>query len=619
VGRLHTIAVGAMIGLAAAGAIAAQQRQPIGNSSRSAPDVTSDILRRVGTERDAMPGTWLSYGRTPGETRYSPLTQITAANARNLGLAWTYVMGAGGGNQEGTPLVWNNTLYGITTWSVVFALDARTGVTRWRWDPHVDQPKTRPAICCGNVNRGIALYNGTIIAPSIDGRLFALDAGTGAMLWETRLVDALDQYTLTMAPRIAGDRIIIGAAGGDKPTRGQFVALDAKTGKLIWRFYTVPGDPGKPVENDAMARAAKTWGGEFYKNGGGGSVWDGFAYDPDANLVYVGTSNPQPWVQKFRGAQGLDNLYTCSILAVDLTTGQLKWHYQAVPNDNWDYDNTAQLMLLDLPINGRTRKVIVQAPKNGFFYVLDRVTGEFLSAEPFVKVSWALGMSKDGRPIVNPKAYYDQDAISIYPTSGGAHNWSPMSFNPTTGLVYIPAFYTSFALQAQAEFRPGTTGFRRPDGPTRVVEPTMGPEPPEGARSGLQAWDPVRQKLRWSIEGGGGIGGGTVTTAGNLVFQVINDGRFRAVAADTGAILYEIKTTRTGMAPPITYEIDGTQYVAFGGGIGRTATVVGATDGSTENPPVLFVFKLGGTAPMPEKVDTGAPPAPAGPAPEQRN
>ena len=607
------------IALTASAGLIARQSRLVSVESSAAAEVTGDVLLRAGTGRDPMPGAWLTYGRSHSETRYSPLTQINASNAKELGLAWTYVMGGGGGNQEGTPLVWNNTLYGITTWSVVFALDARTGKELWRWDPRVDQPAARPSICCGNVNRGIALYEGMIIAPSIDGRLFALNARTGERVWETRVVDSKDLYTITMAPRIAGNKVIVGAAGGDKPTRGQFVAIDARTGQLAWRFYTVPGDPSKPFENDAMARAAKTWGGDFYKNGGGGSVWDGFAYDPDANLVYVGTSNPLPWVEKFRGAQGLDNLYTCSILAVDLTTGQLKWHYQAVPNDNWDYDNTAGLMLLDLPIGGRTRKVIVQAPKSGFFYTLDRVTGEFLSAEPFVKVSWALGMSKEGRPIINPKAYYDQDAISIYPTSGGAHNWSPMSYNPNTGLVYIPAFYTSFALQAQAEFRPGSNGFRRPDGPTRVVEPTLGPEPPAGARGGLQAWDPVAQKLRWNIEGGGGIGGGTVTTGGNVVFQVINDGRFRALSADKGEILYEIKTTRTGMAPPITYEVDGTQYVAFGGGIGRDAAVVGPTDAKADNPPVLFVFKVGGKAPMPEKIDTAAPPAPAGPAPEQRN
>ena len=622
-----TVLVGAvLIGALAVGVtIDAQQSGTANPASHSATNVTSDVLRLAGTARDSLPGTWLSYGRGQSETRYSPLKQIDAANVKNLGLAWSYVMGAGGGNQEGTPLVWNDTLYGITTWSVVFALDARTGKELWRWDPAIDQAAVRPMICCGNVNRGLALYDGMIIAPAIDGRLVALNALTGKPVWETRVVEWRDQYTLTMAPRIAGGKVIIGASGGDKTTRGQFVAVDARTGELAWRFYTVPGDPSLPFENEAMQRAAKTWGGDFFKNGGGGAVWDGFAYDPDANLVYVGTGNPQPWVEKFRGAQGLDNLYTCSILAVDLTTGQLKWHYQAVPNDNWDYDNVQQLMLLDLEIGGRPRKVITQAAKNGFFYVLDRVTGEFISAEPFVKVSWALGIGKDGRPIVNPAAYYDQDPISILPTSGGGHNWSPMSYNPQTGLVYIPAFYTSFALQAQAQYRPGSTGFARPSGPTRIVEPSYGPEPPPGARGGLQAWDPVQQKLRWNIAGGGGIGGGTTTTAGNLVFQTINDGRFRAISADKGEVLYEVQTGRTGMAPPITYEIDGTQYVAFGGGLGGPAVAGAPTNAKeerrqgvpgdqVENAPMMFVFALGGKAELPKPP---APPPASAPAAAQ--
>jgi quinohemoprotein ethanol dehydrogenase len=625
VARLHRIAsfaaLTSVLGLSVA--IYAQQSREATRSGLAAR-ATSDVLRRAGGADDPLPGAWLSYGRTQGETRYSTLKQIDTTNARNLGLAWSYVLGAGGGNQEGTPLMWNGTLYGITTWSVVFALDARTGHERWRWDPEVNQTGVRPRICCGTVNRGIAIYNGMIIAPAIDGRLFALDALTGKPVWETRIVYPQDQLTLTMAPRVAGDKVIIGASGGDKPTRGQFVAVDAQTGRLAWRFYTVPGDPSQPFENDAMRRAAKTWGGEFFKNGGGGAVWDGFAYDPEANLVYVGTGNPQPWVQKFRGAQGLDNLYTCSILAVDLTTGELKWHYQAVPNDNWDYDNVQQLMLLDLEIGGRTRKVLTQAAKNGFFYVLDRVTGEFLSAEPFVKVSWALGMGKDGRPIVNPAAYYDQDPISVYPTGGGGHNWSPMSYNPNTGLVYIPSFYSSFPYQAQAVYRPGSTGYVRPPGATKTIEPSFGPEPPPGARGGLQAWDPVNQKLKWNIEGGGGIGGGTTTTAGNLVFQVINDGRFRALSADKGEILYEVRTNRTGQGPPITYDVDGTQYVAFAGGLGRAATVVGPTDAKVDNAPMLFVFALGGKAPLPTPPPP-APPAPApdaaptGAAPEQRN
>jgi len=256
-----------------------------GTAGSSRTNVTGDMLRRAGRANDAMPGAWLSYGRNQSETRFSTLTQIDSANAKRLGLAWSYVMGAGGGNQEGTPLMWNNTLYGITTWSVVFALDARTGKELWRWDPGINQPVTRPAICCGNVNRGIAIYNGMIIAPGIDGRLFALDARTGKKVWETQIVETKELFTLTMAPRIAGGKVIIGAAGGDRPTRGNFVALDAQTGKLEWRFYTVPGNPELPPENDAMKAALKTWGGDFWTKGGGGAVWDGFAYDPDANLV----------------------------------------------------------------------------------------------------------------------------------------------------------------------------------------------------------------------------------------------------------------------------------------------------------------------------------------------
>jgi len=614
-----------MTGLCVNVAMYAQQSGVANKASNVALNVTNEVLRRTATANDPLPGAWLSYGRTQGETRYSTLKQIDSTNAKRLGLAWSYAMGAGGGNQEGTPLMWNNTLYGITTWSVVFALDARTGKELWRWDPEVNQTTVRPVICCGIVNRGIALYNGMIIAPSIDGRLFALNALTGKPVWETRVVYPQDQYTLTMSPRIAGGKVIIGASGGDKPTRGQFVAVDAQTGRLAWRFYTVPGDPSQGFESEAMRRAAKTWGGDFYKNGGGGAVWDGFAYDPDANLVYVGTGNAEPWVQKFRGAQNLDNLYTCSILAVDLTTGLLKWHYQTVPNDNWDFDSVQQLMLLDLNINGRTRKVIMQAAKNGFFYLLDRVTGEFLSAQPFVKVSWALSMGEDGRPVVNPAAYYDQDPISIYPTGGGAHNWAPMSYNPTTGLVYIPSSYQSFPYQAQAEYKPGSTGYVRPSGPTKTIEPSFGPEPPKDARGGLQAWDPLNQKLKWNVEGGGGIGGGTVTTAGNLVFQTVNDGRFRAINATNGEVLYEVKVGRTGMAPPITYEIDGKQYVAFGGGLGRAATVVAPNNAKVDYPPTFFVFTLDGTSDLPDPAPAPPPPGgptappPAAPAPEQHN
>src|SRR3984893_10786992 len=394
--------------------------------------VDAAVLKKAGTPADPFPGSWLTYGKSQSETRYSPLKLIDTSNVKRLGLAWSYVVGAGGYNQEGTPLVWNNTIYGTTTWSVVYAVDARTGKQIWRWDPEVNQ---RPRGI--NASRGHALYHGKIFAAGYYGRLFALDAMTGKLVWEARVAWPQEGYYITMAPRIAGGKVIIGVSGGDTTTRGFFDAYDAATGQRWWRFYPVPGVPSKPFENEAMLVAAKTWGGDFYTKGGGGAVWDGFAYDPDANLVYVGTGNAEPWTQKFRGAKNLDNLYTCSILAVDLTTGKLKWYFQTVPNDNWDFDSVQQLMLLDLNINGKPRKVITQASKNGFFWVLDRITGEFISGAPYVKTNWASGLDAKGRPIVNPAAYYDTEPISLFPTGGGAHNWSPMSYNPATGYVYI--------------------------------------------------------------------------------------------------------------------------------------------------------------------------------------
>ena len=591
--RFSTIA-GAIAALALMTAIHAQQ----------AAKVDAAALKNAGTAKDTMPGDWLSYGRTQGETRYSPLKQIDASNVSRLGLSWSYVLGAGGGNQETTPLVWNNTLYSITNWSVVFALDARNGKELWRWDPEVNQAAVRPKMCCGTVNRGIALYDGKIYAPVNDGRLVALDAISGKVVWEARVAYPQEWYSLTMAPRIANGKVIIGAAGGDHPTRGLFDAYDAQTGRRAWRFYTVPGNPALPYENDAMRTAAKTWGPDFWKMGGGGSVWDGMAYDPDLDLMYVGTGNAEPWVQKFRGAKGMDSLYTCSILAVNVTTGQLKWHYQVVPNDNWDYDSVQQLMLADLTINGKPRKVIMQAPKDGFFYVLDRATGQFISGTPFVQVNWAKGFDEKGRPMVNPEAFYGKDPITIYPTAGGAHNWAPMSFNPNTGLVYIPTTYGNWTFAEGDEVIPAPTGhtglapgFLAPR-PNNL--PMIGPEPPAGnVRGVLEAWDPVNRKLAWRTPGGGGIGGGTVATAGNLVFQVTNDGKLLAYTADKGDKLLDIALGRNGNGPPITYEADGKQYVALMAGTGRPANVVGANDARVDFPPMLYVFEVDGKAPMP--------------------
>ena len=549
---------------------------------------------------------WTTYGLTQSEARFSPLKDINTTNVARLGPAWAYEVGSGGGGQEATPLVWNGTIYGITNWSLVFAVDARTGKERWRWDPEVNQTTVRARICCGVVNRGIAIHNGLILAPAIDGRLIALDAETGKVRWESRVAYPQDHYTITMAPRIAKGKVIIGASGGDRPTRGFFAAFDAATGREAWRFYTVPGDPSKPFENAAMKTAAATWDGEWWKLGGGGAVWDGFAYDADADLIYVGTGNAEPWAQTLRTATPKDNLYVCSILAVSASTGKLKWHYQVVPGDIWDFDSVQHLILAELTIGGRQRKVIMQANKNAFFYVIDRLTGEFISAGPFSKVTWAKGIdAKTGRPIVNPEAYYGTDPISISPGGGGAHNWSPMSFNPIAGLAYIPTSTSnSFTYQAEPAFNPKPglmTGTVRPmPAATRPPPPAIGPAPiaTSGPNGALVAWDPVAQQMRWRQPGGGGIGGGTLTTAGNLVFQVINDGRLLVYSADKGEKLAEIQTgLRSGMGPPITYRLDGKQYVALMGGVGAAAAGGNAGPGNQATPfsPKLLTFSLDGS------------------------
>lgn len=577
---------------------------------------------------------WVTYGLNYNENRYSPLEQINTGNVSRLGLAWSYEAGPGGGGQEATPLEWNGTLYAITNWSVVFAVDARTGKEKWRWDPEVNQAAVRPKICCGIVNRGLALYEGMIIAPINDGRLEALDATTGKVIWEARVAYPQDGYTLTMAPRVAKGKVIIGASGGEFPVRGFFDAYDAKTGQRAWRFYTVPGDPSKPFENEALRKAAATWSGDFWKLGGGAPVWDGIAYDPEADLIYVGTGNAGPWPADVRKQEGKDNLYVCSVLAVKPETGKLEWYFQMVPGDDWDFDSVQQLLLADLTVHGRRRKVIMQANKNGFYYVLDRVTGEFISGQPFAQVTWAKGLDeKTGRPFVNKEAIYDNASkVSVAPGPGGAHNWSPMSYNPNTGLVYIPASATGgFSYQSEPDFnykpgqmnlgivfsfgppRPGTT----PPAPvpTRPNPPEIGPNPPSGQRGGvLIAWDPVTQTEKWRHPGGGSIGGGTVTTAGNLVIQVVPDGRLVAYSADKGEKLLDVQTgLRGGMGPPITYELDGKQYLSFMGGTGPVVNPFGGGDNNNNRGGTNRGASRGG-ANAPAPGTTGAADANAQPA-----
>ncbi len=610
----------------------------LAGQARRVDDSTLKAAGKTGEE-------WLTYGLDLAETRYSPLKQIDTTNVGRLGLAWSYDVGPGGGTQEATPLVWNGTIYGITNWSITFAVDARTGKELWRWDPKVDREGTRAKICCGIVNRGLALYQGKIYVPVIDGRLVALDAVTGKIVWQAQVSSVADNYTITMAPRIARGKVIIGVAGSEFPVRGYFAAYDANTGNLAWRFYTVPGDPSKPFENDAMKRAAKTWAADAWKMGGGGAVWDAISYDPDADLIYVGTGNGGPWPEELRHSKGKDNLYICSILAVKSETGKLKWYYQSVPGDSWDFDAVQQMTLADITINGRRRKVLMQAQKNGLFYVLNRITGEFISAAPFATVNWAKGVNpKTGRPLAYPEAFYRTEPIELSPSPGGGHNWAAMSYNPSTGLVYIPSTIDStwnFVLEPNFVYTPGqrnlgiVSGKREvaqpapaqaqqappdlvgeneilpttplsPSTPTHHASPAaIGPVLAPGENpSALVAWDPMAQKERWRTPGGGSFGGGCLTTAGNLVFQVIPDGRLVAYSADKGEKLFEVKTgLKGGMGPPITYELDGKQYVSLMGGQGAMERY-GASTGSKIPmprlvPPKLLTFVLDGKASLP--------------------
>ena len=607
---------------------------------------------------------WVSYGVNWAEQRYSPLKQIDASNVSRLGVAWSYDIPLAPGNpqthQEGTPLVFNGVLYSITPWSIVYAVDLHTGKEIWRADPEVNQQVWQSRICCGVVNRGIAMYEGIIIAPAVDGRLRALEAATGRVVWETRVSPENMPYTITMAPRvIKGGKVIIGVSGGEYGVRGFFSAYDVNTGKMAWRFYTVPGDPSKPFEHPELEAAAKTWTNDWWKIGGGAGVWNGMAYDAANDIVYVGTGQPGPWTDVHRGPG--DNLYSCSILAVRGATGKMVWYYQEVPGDDWDYDSIADLMLADLRINGRMRQVIMHAPKDAFFYVLDRVTGELISADPITKVSWASGIDpKTGKAMVNPGARYKTTSVSVMPGPSGGHVWPPWSYNPSLGLVFIPGtaggssnyaadssfvpnptdigptgrgqFNMGTALgggrgrgagrggnQANPAELPGAVAAANSQAPAPPPPAADAPKPeplpaigPDGVTGNvLYAWDPIARKERWRAAGAGAgpFSGGSLATAGNLVFSSVAN-RLMAFRADTGEKLLDLDLHMSQMGPPISFTVDGMQYISvtggpqggggFGaGGGGRGASKAGDAPAPPPQPAHLLVLALDGKAPIP--------------------
>ncbi len=555
----------------------------------------------------AADGEWLSYGNDYAEQRFSKLTQINDQTVSQLGLAWSADLDTARG-QEATPLMHDGVLYITTAWSMVKAYDAKTGALKWEYDPEVPREKLID-VCCDAVNRGVALYGDKVYVGTLDGHLVALDQKTGKVIWKKLTIPAGSHMAITGAPRIVKGRVLIGSAGAEYFTRGYLAAFDAQTGDELWRFYTVPGDPSKPQEGKHLDAALKTWTGDFWKRGGGGTVWDAITYDPKTDLVYFGTANAEPWNPAHRNTNGAgDSLYTASIVAVKPDTGEYVWHFQETPEDRWDFDSNQQITVADLTIDGKPRRVIMHAPKNGFFYLLDAATGKFISGKPFVEgINWARGLDPvTGKPDVNPDAKYEitgKPWVGI-PGAVGAHSWTPMSYSPATGLVYIPTNNTAQYYMGDPNWEPGTTGFQL------GLDMTGGNVPADKAAraaikgmltGALVAFDPIAGKARWTVPYSSPTNGGTLATAGNLVFQGTALGEFRAYSADSGKQLWSFPTQTGVLAAPMTYTIDGEQYVAVLAGWGGVWDVSAGKllGGITQNISRLLVFKLGAKGALP--------------------
>jgi quinohemoprotein ethanol dehydrogenase len=555
---------------------------------------------------NTQPQNWLTYGRTYNEQRFSPLKQINDKNTSRLGLTWYVDLDTDRG-QEATPLIVDGVMYFSTAWSKVFAVEADTGARIWSYDPKV------PAewdinLCCDAVNRGVAVWQGKVYVGTLDGRLIALDAATGKPVWQQLTTDLHWRYSITGAPRVVKGKVIIGNGGSEFGVRGYVSAYDAGTGKLIWRFYTVPGDPSKPFEQPILAQAAKTWSGDWWKNGGGGTVWDAIVYDPELDLLYVGVGNGGPWNEKFRSPKGGANLFTCSIVALKPDTGQYVWHYQESVGDDWDYDSDEQIILADLPIGDRQREVLLHAPKDGIFYVIDRQNGSLISARPFTFINWATGVDPTtGRPIENERARYSEtDAPPVVPGPIGAHSWQPMSYSPQTGLIYIPVNQTGFNYRSAEKFE-----FRDSSMNLGIDMVAAGlPQDPkiknailDSVKGRLVAWNPLEQKEAWGIERPGPWNGGTLATAGNLVFEGTANGRFEAYRADSGEKIWSFDAQTGVMAGPVTYTVNGEQYIAvlagWGGVFPMVAGEVSFKSGRVRNISRMLAFKLDGEAVLP--------------------
>ena len=558
---------------------------------------------------------WLSHGRNYHEQRYSPLKKINRDNINQLDLSWSFQFSTARG-MEATPLVHNGVIYISTGWSHVHALDARSGKQLWHYDAKVAKSHLAKT-CCGPVNRGVALWQGDSHAElqlffgALDGRLIALDASTGTENWSVQTTPTDGNYSITGAPRVVPrvvngvekGMVIIGNGGAELGVRGFVSAYDVKSGEQIWRFYTVPGDPNKPQESPELEAAVETWSGDYwYQNGGGGgTAWDSIVYDPELDLIYIGTGNGSPWNRDLRSPGGGDNLYLSSIVALQAGSGNYVWHYQVTPQDNWDSTATQQLVLGELEIEGKPRSVIMQAPKNGFFYVLDRITGELLSADAFTHITWASHVDmKTGRPVETKYADYQSfGSTYIWPSPYGAHNWQPMSFSSKTGLMYIPVQNIPgyFSAQDSVVYRVDrwNTGLD--------LSESRDPKSWVAAKASMDAlvygelvaWDPVKKQRAWQVHHDKPSNGGILSTAGDLVFQGTWDGTFAAYDAENGTPLWQYQSDSAILAGPISYELDGEQYIAVAQGSGGTVmlTVGDELKRNKVNQNKLLVFKRG--------------------------
>ena len=576
---------------------------PMQAAGRSYPAVDAKRLRAADSPANA--GEWMSYGRDYSEQRYSPLKQINADNASRLGLAWYADLAERGGSYEATPIAVDGRIFVTSPWSKVYAFDGKTGKQLWKYDPMVPG-EYAVKLCCGIVNRGAALWKGKVIWGTLDGRLIAVHAATGKKVWEVQATDPTKTLSITGAPRIADGRIFIGEAGSEFEQRGYLAAYDAETGRELWRWWSVPGDPAKGFEQPELKWAAKTWTGEWWKAGGGGTPWDAINYDPVTDLVYVGTGNGAPWPAEIRSPGGGDNLFTSSIVALEAKTGKYKWHYQETPNDSFDFDSTQQIMTADLVINGEKKHVVMHAPKNGMFYELDAATGKLLAAKPYVPtLNWMTGLDANGKPILNPEANYGKTGrgFNVVPSAGGAHSWHPMAFNPETGLVYIPTNYSSFPLVAEAGAKMGNQLLSI----NVAKHPEEAPPKLEGAGNYILAWDPVNMKAVWK-QPLGSSKAGVMTTAGNLIFQGYSplgfgppgsapasaaSRVFSAYRADTGERVWTTPTQAGIVGAPASYAVDGEQYVAVVAGTSGFGGYWAPTYSR------LLVYKLDGKATLP--------------------